>query len=110
MYIQVMFKQTKMDPWEWAGYLAGSGNPQRLPPSRESGWRACGSPQSRDSQLRSQISLSMQSPVNTLDMARADDYLLDKRLESMAKVIPLVCKVMHEPDRLPLGRERKNRK
>ena len=58
--------------------MAGSGNPQRLPPSRESGSRACGSPQSPESQLRSQISLSMQSPVNTLDMARADDYFSTK--------------------------------
>jgi hypothetical protein len=46
-------------------------------------------------------------------MGRADDYLLDKKLETIAKVIPLVCKLMHEYEpkkssRLPLGCERKD--
>ena len=38
----------------WAGYSAGSGNPQRLPLVRESGSHACYSPQSSHSQFGSQ--------------------------------------------------------
>ncbi len=38
----------------WAGYSAGSGNPQRLPLVRESGSLACYSPQFSHSQFGSQ--------------------------------------------------------
>jgi hypothetical protein len=38
----------------WAGYSAGSGNPQTLPPVRKSGSHACYSPQSSHSQFGSQ--------------------------------------------------------
>ncbi len=38
----------------WAGYSAGSGNPQRLPLVRESGSHACYSPQFSHSQFGSQ--------------------------------------------------------
>lgn len=54
IHIQAMFKQSKLGAQVWAGYSAGSGNPQRLPPQRESGSRACCSPQTWYSQLRSQ--------------------------------------------------------
>jgi hypothetical protein len=39
---------------DWAGYSAGPGNPQRLPPSSESGSHACRSPRICYSQFESQ--------------------------------------------------------
>jgi|HubBroStandDraft_6_1064221.scaffolds.fasta_scaffold167301_2 hypothetical protein len=52
----------------WAGYSAGSGNPQRLPLVRESGSHACYSPQFSHSQFGSQyFGLPRGSPADSPD-------------------------------------------
>ena len=50
----VWFNSEKSLHRAWAGYSAGSGNPQRLPLLRESGSHACYSPQLSHSQFGSQ--------------------------------------------------------
>jgi len=54
-YTRLVWLNSEKSPHRaWAGYSAGSGNPQRLPLVRESGSHACYSPQSSHSQFGSQ--------------------------------------------------------
>ena len=74
----VMLELRALDAQAWAGYLAGSGNPQRLPPSRENGSRACVARNHVSRNLEATISLPAQSASDTLDRVRVDQQLSTK--------------------------------
>jgi hypothetical protein len=93
----VIFGQEEFAMQKVDGLHGWSGNPQRLSVRGLGTVRLPGSPQFCDSQLRSHNLTAHPISCQNTGYRAVDHCLPNEELGSVAKLFPIVCKLMHEP-------------